>query len=88
MTNHDHSLHAAAHLPEDRGAKTFLRRGRWIFWIFAIVAAWFLITEHRAHVLGALPYLILLACPAMHLFMHHGHGHGGQSGHDDREGRQ
>lgn len=45
--------------------------------ILAAVAAWFLWTEHRVHLLGALPYLILLACPLMHVFMHHGHhGHG------------
>jgi hypothetical protein len=25
-------------------------------------------------VLGWLPYLLLLACPLMHLFMHRGHG--------------
>jgi hypothetical protein len=25
-------------------------------------------------VLGALPYLLLLACPLMHLFMHRGQG--------------
>ena len=43
--------------------------------IFLAVAAFYLWTEHRAHLLGALPYLLLLACPAMHLFMHHGHGH-------------
>ncbi|WP_447274122.1 DUF2933 domain-containing protein [Burkholderia sola] len=24
-----------------------------------------------------LPYLLLLSCPLMHLFMHHGHGHHG-----------
>lgn len=29
--------------------------------------------EHRVHVLSVLPYLLLLACPAMHLFMQHGH---------------
>src|SRR5262249_37658894 len=28
------------------------------------------------YVLGALPWLLVLACPLMHLFMHHGH-HGG-----------
>jgi hypothetical protein len=28
-----------------------------------------------------LPYLILLACPLMHLFMHRGHG-GHQHGHE------
>jgi len=41
---------------------------------FLAIAAFFLLTEHTAHVFGALPYLLLLACPVMHLFMHHGHG--------------
>jgi hypothetical protein len=44
---------------------------------FLAVAAFFLLTEHTAHVFGALPWLLLLACPLMHLFMHGGHGHGG-----------
>ncbi|PUE58555.1 hypothetical protein B9Z44_02440 [Limnohabitans curvus] len=39
------------------------------------VAAYFLLTEHLAHVVGALPFLLLLACPLMHVFMHGGHGH-------------
>ncbi|WP_342246280.1 DUF2933 domain-containing protein [Pseudomonas sp. OTU5201] len=44
------------------------------------VAGYFLLTEHLAHVLQALPYLLLLACPLMHVFMHHGHvGHQHQS---------
>jgi hypothetical protein len=47
---------------------------------FLAVAAFFLLTEHTAHVFGALPWLLLLACPLMHLFMHGGHGHGGHSG--------
>lgn len=38
------------------------------------VAGYFLLTEHLAHVVQALPYLLLLACPLMHVFMHHGHG--------------
>lgn len=41
---------------------------------FLAIVAFFLITEHTAHVLGALPWLLLAACPLMHLFMHHGHG--------------
>lgn len=46
------------------------------------VAAYFLFTEHLAHVVGALPFLLLLACPLMHVFMHHGHGgHGGHGDH-------
>lgn len=32
-----------------------------------------LVSEHRQHVLDFLPFLILLSCPLMHLFMHHGH---------------
>ncbi|MFC4168625.1 DUF2933 domain-containing protein [Teichococcus aestuarii] len=43
----------------------------------ALVAAFYVLREHYAHVFGVLPYLLLLACPLMHLFMHHGHaGHG------------
>lgn len=48
-------------------------RARVVLISFLFIAAFFLITEHRAHVLGFLPYLLLLACPLMHLFMHHGH---------------
>ena len=47
------------------------------------VATYFLLSEHRAHFFGALPFLLLLACPLMHVFMHHGHGGhgGGHAGH-------
>jgi hypothetical protein len=31
-------------------------------------------------VLGYVPWLILLACPLMHVFMHRGHGHKGSQG--------
>lgn len=48
---------------------------------FLAIAAYFLITEHTAHLFGALPYALLLLCPALHLFMHRGHG--GHSGHGD-----
>ena len=43
------------------------------FCILAVAAAFYLFTEHRAHALGALPYLIFLLCPLMHLFMHRSH---------------
>lgn len=36
--------------------------------------ALYLVTAHTGHVIGYLPYLLLAACPLMHLFMHHGHG--------------
>lgn len=48
---------------------------------FLLIGAFLLLSEHRAHALGLLPYLLLLACPLMHLFMHGGHGeHGGHGG--------
>ncbi len=56
--------------------------GRAAFFGFCAVAAVFLIYEHTAHVLGALPFLLLLACPLMHVFMHHGHhGHHNHADH-------
>ena len=48
--------------------------------IFAVIALFLLWGEHKVHLLGALPWLILLACPLLHKFMHGGHG-----GHDHRE---
>jgi len=48
------------------------------------IAAYYLFTEHLAHVVGALPLLLLLACPLMHVFMHHGHG---VHGHHHESGR-
>lgn len=49
---------------------------------FLGIAGFFLVTEHTAHVLGVLPYLLLLACPLLH-FLHGGHG-GGHGGHGPR----
>jgi uncharacterized membrane protein len=42
------------------------------------LGAW-LLWSHTGHVLLAIPYLFLLACPLMHV-MHRGHGH--HSAHD------
>tara|TARA_R110002167_G_scaffold254359_3_gene460589 strand:+ start:4549 stop:4821 length:273 start_codon:yes stop_codon:yes gene_type:complete len=53
-------------------------------------ATYFLLMEHRQHVWQYLPFLILLACPFMHIFMHGGHsGHGAQksSEREDSSGR-
>jgi hypothetical protein len=48
--------------------------------LLAAIAVFFLWGEHRVHLLGALPWLLLLACPLIHLFMHRGHGHGHDHG--------
>ncbi len=66
---HDHSH-------RDEGNDGMPLRNKLVWIVFAVIAGFYLWTEHRAHLLGALPYLLLLACPLMHLFMHHGHAHG------------
>ena len=52
--------------------------------VFIGVAAFYLLTEHTAHVFGYLPYVLILLCPLMHIFMHGGHGGGG----DEHAGHQ
>ena len=63
--------------------------------VLGALATYLYFSEHRAHFLGALPFLLLLSCPLMHLFMRGRHG--GDSGHgshgaspqpDDAEGRK
>lgn len=56
---------------------------KFVFLAFAVVGTFFLIAEHRTHVLPWLPWLFLAACPLMHVFMHHGHSgrqHHGNTG--------
>jgi hypothetical protein len=58
-------------------------RVKFVFLAFAVIGAFFLLAEHRAHVLPWLPWLFLGACVLMHVFMHHGHDghhHGGNDG--------
>jgi hypothetical protein len=50
---------------------------------FLAIAAFFLLSEHRAHALGLLPFLLILACPLLHVFMHGGHG--GHDGHGESQ---
>lgn len=45
--------------------------------VFGAGLIFLLVGEHRLHVLGWLPFLLLLLCPLLHLGMHGGHG-----GHD------
>ncbi|WP_284431806.1 DUF2933 domain-containing protein [Rugosibacter aromaticivorans] len=79
MENHKHEIEIK---PMERRPKI-----AWI--VFAAIAAFYLWTEHRAHLLGVLPFLLLLACPLMHLFMHGGHGRGeGDQGHQDKGGNK
>ena len=59
----------------DPGNLTPWRLPLWLaFCMFCAIAVFFLWQEHRAHILGILPYAVLLLCPLIHLFMHRGHG--------------
>lgn len=75
--------------PSDHGSPQtpFWRsRAALIALVFLAAGAFLLLSEHRAHALGYLPFLLLLACPLMHVFMHGGHGgHGG--GNRDRDSK-
>jgi len=59
-------------------------RFKWVLIAFALIAGYFLITEHRAHVIEYLPIGLLLACLLLHGFMHSGHGKLGGHGQDGK----
>ena len=80
MNGHDHRTHAGHASPEPNDARRTVR-ARWVFWAFAAIAAVFLVKEHGAHLLGALPWLLIAACPLLHMSMHGGHG--GHGAHRD-----
>ena len=84
--NHDHAHDQQA---DQDGAPPFWRSRYAIgLLVFGAVAAYFLLSEHRAHFFGALPFLLLLACLLMHMFMHRDHrGHDGVNG-DHSDGRR
>lgn len=75
--SHDHSHHD----PDATRQGSFWTSKAFLVCIaFAAMAVVLLWKEHQAHILGIIPYLFLLACPLMHIFMHGGHGghhHGG-----------
>ncbi|HEX9756302.1 MAG TPA: DUF2933 domain-containing protein [Nitrospiria bacterium] len=53
---------------------------------FLAIVGFLLLSEHWAHFFGILPYLLLLACPFIHLFMHRKHG--AQDHHHEVEGEK
>lgn len=79
MTNHVHHDH------QEKQEERTLSKSKMVLIGFLLIAAYFLFTEHRAHIIPFLPYLLILACLLMHIFMHGGHGgrggHGGHGGH-------
>lgn len=75
MKDHVHSHHSPGGPPQ---GGFWTSRAFLVFLGFTAIALVLLWKEHSAHILGVLPFLFLLACPLMHVFMHGGHGgHGG-----------
>ena len=76
---HDHAHHGQT---EEQRGSFFSSRANIVLVGFLAIAGYFLITEHYAHIVPFLPWLLLLACPLMRLFMH-----GGHHGHDQTSDR-
>jgi len=71
MTMHDH----AERRDDARAEGNFwTSRAFLVCAVLLLIVGFLLWTEHLAHALGYLPYLLILACPLMHIFMHGGHG--------------
>lgn len=82
MSDHEHEIEHGG----TEGGK--LASNKWTNLAIAVclgIVGFYLWTEHRAHVYGALPYLLLLSCPLMHLFMHRSHDHGAEGHHCDHD---
>lgn len=58
-----------------------------LVWVCLAAIGYWIYTYHLEHALGFLPYLILLLCPLMHIFMHGGHHHGHHSSDEKKEGQ-
>lgn len=71
-----------SHSDQSEQSTSFWKSGGGVALIMlGLVVAFYLIREHWTHLGRSWPYLLLLMCPLMHLFMHGGHGHGGHGGH-------
>ena len=60
--------------------KCFTSYRGWLVLGLAILVGGYLAIWHGSHVAAALPFLVILACPLMHIFMHRGHSHGHDNG--------
>ena len=67
----------------DRPPRFWGSKGGLVAIAFLAIGAFLLLSEHRAHVLGYWPFLLLLPCLFLHRFMHGGHGGDGR-GRSDR----
>lgn len=64
-----------------RTKRDLARLNQWLLWLGLVAAVGWLVWRHGAHLAEVWPFLLILACPLMHLF---GHRHGGHGGGEDR----
>lgn len=76
-----------AHDRHDAPGPNWSRLNQWLLWLGLAGAVAWLVLRHSAHLFEIAPFLLVLACPLMHLFGHGGHGGHGRHGSDpaDRE---
>ena len=68
-------------MPMNDKTVNLFSRWTWIaIAVIGVIGLIFLLKSHTSHALAVAPYLILLLCPFMHIFMHKGHG-----GHDKED---
>lgn len=65
---HKHSQEHSSNEERKQNSSRSFRFSNLIIFAFLGILLFFLFTEHRAHLFGFLPYLLILACPLMHLF--------------------
>jgi hypothetical protein len=66
------------HGGERRPGPNWSSVNQWLLWLGLAGAVGWLFFRHNEHLLQLLPFLVILACPLMHVFGHGGgHGRGG-----------
>lgn len=81
-TSHDPPIRSS------RLERVFQSPGHAAILCLLVLAAVYLAVRQLDHLSPALPYLILLACPLMHLLMHGSHGrHGSHATHGSEQER-
>jgi len=85
MDHTSHESHTVASAPLADSGRT--RPWGAALLMVGLIVAFFLLREHWNHVAGSWPYLLLLACPLMHLLHGHG-GHGSHAGHGPKPGQE
>ncbi len=75
------------HQKPENNRRWWRSRQALVFIVFLIFGGSYLLSEHTVHLYSVLPWLILLACPVLHFFMHRGHHHQHEKEHHKSKGQ-